>query len=188
MRQMRLDPFKMQFLTSFQSFESRQILNGNRAWSLTNEGQLQDADSLGVRGLRSGFLSDVPHLLTSLTDPATRVESRGRAQLAGRSLQVLDVVAAGGERRRLYVDPVTAQLQAMDQNEEGGRGGGGRLTARRIYRDLRPVDGILLPFEEERQLEGQTVMRLFATRLALNTGISDTEFQRPTGGSSAGGK
>jgi predicted Zn-dependent peptidase len=188
MRQMRLEPFKMQFLTSFQSFESRQILNGNRAWSLTNEGQLQDADSLGVRGLRSGFLSDVPHLLTSLTDPATRVESRGRAQLAGRSLQVLDVVAAGGERRRLYVDPVTAQLQAMDQNEEGGRGGGGRLTARRIYRDLRPVDGILLPFEEERQLEGQTVMRLFATRLALNTGISDTEFQRPTGGSSAGGK
>jgi zinc protease len=187
MRQLRLEPYKMQFLTSFQSFESRQVLNGNRAWSLNNDGQIQDADSLGVRGLRSGFSSDVPHLLTALMDPTTRVESRGTAQFAGRSLQVLDVIAVGGERRRLYVDPLTAQIQAMDQNEAGGPGGG-RLTARRIYRDLRPVDGVLLPFEEERQLEGQTVMRLYATRVALNTGLSETEFQRPASGSGAGGK
>ena len=59
--------------------------------------------------------------------------------------------------------------------------------ARRIYRDLRPVNGVLMPFEEERQLEGRTVMRLKVTKTELNSDISDTEFQRPAS-SGAGSK
>jgi hypothetical protein len=178
MRQVRAEPYRMLFLTTFEQFESRQVLNGNHAWSITNDSQLQDSDSTGVRALRAGFTSDVPHLLLALADSAASLEARGTAQLAGREVEVLDVRAPGSERRRLYLDPATFRLLAMDQNEESGRNG--RMTARRYYRDLRPVKGVLLPWEEERQLEGRTVMKLFASKVDTNIGVSDLEFQRPT--------
>ena len=176
MRQLRKEPDRMVFLTSFESFETRQVLNGNRAWSLAPDGSLQDADSIGLRALKSGFSSDVPHLLLSLADPQAKLASRGAARLDGREVHVLDVTL-GGERRRLYLSPDSARVMGMDQNEESGRGS--RLMARRIYRDLRRVDGVLLPFEEERQIEDRTVLQLKVTRAELNSDIPDTEFQRP---------
>ena len=55
----------------------------------------------------------------------------------------------------------------------------GGLIARRVYRDIRSVDGVLLAFEEERQLEGQTVMQVFVTKLTINTNVPEEEFKRP---------
>jgi hypothetical protein len=102
--------------------------------------------------------------------------SRGPAKLDGKDVRVLDVTSSVGERRRIYVDAKTNLVVGMDQNEDNRPGG---LTARRIYRDLRPVEGLLIPYEEERQLGGETVMRLFATKVAVNIGVLDAEFERP---------
>jgi zinc protease len=176
MRQLRKDPYRMVLLTSFDQFESRQVLNGRDAWSLTTEGHLQLADSVGVRAMRLGFTSDVPHLLLTLADSSSRLVSRGPAKLDGKDVRVLDVTSSVGERRRIYVDAKTNLVVGMDQNEDNRPGG---LTARRIYRDLRPVEGLLIPYEEERQLGGETVMRLFATKVAVNIGVLDAEFERP---------
>jgi zinc protease len=184
MRQLRKEPYRMVFLTSFESFETRQVLDGSRAWSLAPGGQLQDADSAGVRALRTGFTSDVPHLLVSLADPAAKVISRGTARLSDREVRVLEVTL-GSERRRVYLNPDNSQIVGMDQNEESGKGS--RLMARRLYRDLRTVDGVLIPYEEERQLEGRTVMKLTVTKAEVNGEIADTEFQRPASSTTAPG-
>jgi predicted Zn-dependent peptidase len=184
MRQLRKEPYRMVFATSFESFETRQVLSGTRAWSLAPDGQLQDADSVGVKALRTGFTSDVPHLLVSLADPSAKVVSRGTARLGDREVRVLEVTL-GGDRRRLYLNPDNAQLLGMDQNEESS--GSSRLMARRLYGDLRTVNGVLIPYEEERQLEGRTVMKLTVTKAELNGEIADTEFQRPTGAPAAPG-
>ncbi|MEO5880207.1 MAG: hypothetical protein ABIR22_08585, partial [Candidatus Eisenbacteria bacterium] len=177
LRQVRKEPMKMVYLTSFESFESRQVLNGDRAWSVTPTGELQNADSIGVRALQSGFSSDVPHLLLAAADPTTQVADRGTVRIGKQDLWAVEIAPLRGQRRRLYLDPATAQLVAMDQREEGARGAG--MPARRLYRDMRQVEGILLPFEEERQLEGQTVMNVYLTRLQVNTDVSENEFLPP---------
>jgi len=185
LRQVRKEPMRMVYLTSFESFESRQVLNGDRAWSVTPTGELQDADSIGVAALQSGFTSDVPHLLLTAADPNTQLAARGTARIGDRDLWVVEMNPARGQRRRLYLDPATAQVVAMDQVEEGARGS---AAARRLYRDMRTVEGLLMPFEEERQLEGQTVMHVFVTRLNVNSGVLDEEFMKPAGSPTAPGQ
>ena len=66
----------------------------------------------------------------------------------------------------------------MGHAYRGLRGSG--MPARRLYRDMRKVEGILLPFEEERQIEGQTVMNVYVTRLQVNIDVSENEFVAPT--------
>lgn len=177
LKQVKKEPLKMVYLTSFESFESRQVLNGDHAWSMSPAGRLQDSDSIGVRALQSGFSSDLPHLLIAASDPKSEVVDRGLQKVGTQDLQAVDVTARGGQRRRLYFDPATSRLVGMDQNEESARTA--RLIARRLYRDMRSVDGVLLPFEEERQLEGQTVMQVFVTKLTINTNVPEEEFKRP---------
>jgi len=177
LRQLRKEPFKMVYLTSFETFESRQVLNGDHAWSMTPDGHLQESDSLGVRALQSGFNSDLPHLLIAASDPTASVVDRGTQKVGTQDLWAIDVTPRGGLRRRLYLDPATSRLVGMDQNEESPRSS--HMTARRLYRDLRMIDGVLIPFEEERQLEGQTVMQVYVTHLTINTNLSDDEFTRP---------
>ncbi len=177
LRLLRKEPLKMVYLTSFETFESRQVLNGSRAWSMTADGKLQDSDSIGVRALQSGFSSDLPHLLLAASDPGAAVVDRGMQKIGTQELQAVDVTPPGGQRRRLYFEPATSHLVAMDQNEQSATNA--HMTARRLYRDLRNVDGVLIPFEEERQLEGQTVMQINVTRVTLNNNLSDDEFTRP---------
>jgi zinc protease len=177
LRQIRKEPMKMVYLTQFESFESRQVLNGDRAWSVTPTGELQAADSVGTLALQSGFSSDVPHLLLAAADPTTQVADRGTMRIGKQDLWAVEITPVRGQRRRLYLDPATAHLTAMEQHEAGARATG--VPARRLYRDMRKVDGILMPFEEERQLEGQTVMNVYVTKLQVNADVSEDEFTPP---------
>lgn len=175
---MRKEPMRMVTLTSFESVESRQVLNIDQAWSQTEGGDLREGDSSAVRAMQSGFSSDVPHLLLAAADSTTEVAARGTTRVGDKDLWAVDVQPARGSRRRLYLDPTTHLLSAMDQSEAGARG---RVAAaRRLYRDLRPVDGLVMPFEEEGLLEGKTVMRVTVNRMRFNSGVSETEFRKPT--------
>ena len=50
---------------------------------------------------------------------------------------------------------------------------------RRIYRDLRKVDGVWIPFSEERLVDGQPTMTFTWNRVAFNTGVKEALFRRP---------
>jgi len=47
------------------------------------------------------------------------------------------------------------------------------------YRDYRAVNGIRLPFTEERWVGGERVMQLSITRYEVNAGVPETMFRRP---------
>ncbi|HET7225425.1 MAG TPA: hypothetical protein VFK69_06880, partial [Candidatus Eisenbacteria bacterium] len=178
--QVRKEPWKMVMTTGFMGFETQQILDGRRGWS-RYEGDsvsVADADSTTIQAMRSGFGSDLWHLLLALEQPGARVAARsGAATIDGRPADALDALTADGEPRRLYFDRVTHRLVAMDQNED--RPGSGRFLARRVYRDYHVVDGMQWPFYEQRLLGGQRVMELTLSRLAFNTGVEDAAFRKP---------
>jgi zinc protease len=173
-RQVRKEPMRFLFSTAFPFLKSVQVLDGDHAWSQAGElgGRIDDLDSLAAVGLRSGFRSDLQHVLLTAADPATRVAWRGHERTDERDADVLEVVAADGERRVLFLDVASHRLLAMEQSEGGN-------SARRFYRDFRQVNGIWWPFAEERLLNGRRAMSLTLQRVAFNTGVKDAIFRRP---------
>ena len=188
-RQIREEPFKMVYSTRFANVSTVQTLNGDRAWATPGpgnaggRGEAQDLDSLSVAAMRSGFESDLPHLLLAAAAAGSRVAARGRQQVDGLEADAVEVARGGSEPRMLYFDVSTHRLIAMDQwgvePIEAPAGGGARFTARRIYRDYRPVQGIPWPYGEERLLAGQTQMKLTTKRVVLNAGVDETMFEKP---------
>jgi hypothetical protein len=172
--QLRKEPDRFLFSMTISVLRSVQVLRGDRGWSQAGDDStaIEDLDSLGVVGLRNGFRSDLRHLLVSAADPASRVAWRGRERRDDREADVLEVLSADGDRRLLFLDAATHHLVAMEQSDGGH-------TVRRLYRDLRSVNGVLWPFNEERQLDGQRTMTLALSRVAFNTGIEDRRFRKP---------
>jgi zinc protease len=174
-RQVRKDPWRMVYVTRFESFSTEQTLSGNDAWSVAS-GVVQMMDSVGVAGLRAGFASDPIHLLVWAADPAAQVASRGRETIASRPVDVVEVRYPDGAVRRLGFDAESHRLAAMDQSEPGS---GASLGARRLYGDYRLVQGVWWPHREERFLNGERVMLLTVNQALFDTGVDDASFEKP---------
>lgn len=175
-RQVRKEPFKMEFGTVFLAFASRQVLDGDRAWAEAETETLQvtEQDSAGVASLRSGFGSDLPHLLLDAARPGLQVAYRGREGVAGHQADVIEWTLDRGVRRRFYLDLADHRVLAMEQTESPD------FMTRRIYGDYRPVQGIIYPFLEERFLNGERAMKLMLHTVAINAGVNDSAFKPRT--------
>jgi len=177
LRQMRKDPWRMVQSSVFEGGEVSQVLNGTQAWSKApGDSLLRDSDSSGVAGLRSGFDTDLPHLLLSAADTSSRVAARGRETIGTQECDRVDVLVKDGQVRRLYLASDTHRLTAIDMPEPGFEFIG---PSRRLYHDFRDVNGIAWPWAEERLLAGQNYMTLKLDAVRLNTGVSDDEFTKP---------
>lgn len=172
--QVRKDPDRFRFETTFTVLKSLQVLDGSKGWARPGDppAPVEDLDSVSVAGLRSGFRSDPLHLMLSAAASGTRVAWRGQERRDDRDVDVVELVAADGERRLLFLDVTSHRLVAMEQSDVG-------RSVRRIYRDLRDVKGVLWPFYEERLLDGHRAVTVTLSRVALNTGVSDAQFAKP---------
>lgn len=177
LRQLRKEPFKFrEELDSF-VFRNEQVLDGAHGWLYdSREARIVPADSLQMATLRATFMSDVPHLLRQATDGDARPIFRGVEDIGGRSLDVVEVRVSGEEKQLwLLFDQTTHHLVASDV-----RGGvPPQVLARRIFSDLRPVGGVLLPFAEERYVQNTLVMRIQVLEQAVNIGLIDAAFRMP---------
>jgi hypothetical protein len=177
--QTRREPDQMLYDLRFEDSGSREVLNGNRGWRapIDTLQNARDADSASVAALKQGFHADVLHLLLEAAEPTTRLAFRGNEQVHGGTFEKVELWSSGGRRRTLYFDPGTRLLAGVQMNEPGDRDGG--LDSHRWYGDYRAVNGIRLPFTEDRLLGGQRVMQLKVTRYELNSGVPESLFQRP---------
>ena len=173
--QLRKEPDRLVSITRFRDIESRQVLNGNSAWSMTGQAVV-DADSQQTAGLRVSFQSDLPHLLLPLRASGTQVVARGTDRIDQRDVDALDVRMSDGQRRRYYFELPSHRLSAIDYFE--GPGASGRRS-RRLYGGYQTVDRVVWPFREERLLDGQRSMRIEITSVKTNTGVADREFEKP---------
>lgn len=172
--QLRKEPMRFAFTTTFENVRSMQVLDGDHAWATVEAtpAQYDDLDSLARAGLRAGFRSDLQHLLVAAADTTARVAWRGQERVAEQDADVVEVVARDGDRRILFLDPASHRVVAMEQNEAGH-------SARRHYYDFRDVNGVLWPFGEDRLLDGQRMVALTLRNVAFNIGLKDDQFRKP---------
>ncbi len=176
--QIRKDPLRMLVVTTFLSLETRQGLDVDRSWTTASgTAGIQDGDSLQLAGLRGEFRSDLPHVLLGAIEPGVRATYRGPDRIDGREVDGIDLVDGRGARSRILLDSKTHMLVALERYESVVPGS--FFTARRIYRDYRPVQKLQWPFEEERSIEGRSAMRVNISEVRLNLGIGERIFARP---------
>ena len=176
LQQLRKEPGRLVSITRYKEFQSRQVLNGNRGWTLTGD-QVMTADSLQTLSLRISFESDLPHLLLATDTPEVRLISVGPDRIEEREVDGVEVQIPGRERRRYYFEKSSHLLAAIDFFLRADDGEEHR--SRRIYGDYHDVGHLRWPFREERQLDGRMSMRIEITSVRLNTGIADREFDPP---------
>lgn len=179
LRQLRKHPDKLALMTSVRGVDTRQVLNGGRAWTVLAESDtVRAADSLDVAALRIAYRTDLPFVLLAASDKSARVAARGRERVAGRDVDRIEVVNGLDPWRMLYVDLATRRLVAFDQRERGPRG---YYLARRVYGDYRALDGIQWPYREERFVSNHPLMTLEITGVELNPELNETFFSPPKG-------
>ena len=177
--QIRKEPGRMVVDSKYQGVGLREVWVGERGWSSSIDTltTARDADTTTVTRMRNDFREDVIHLLLDAADPRTRVASRGTTLLNGQSLERVEIWTAFGAHRTLFIDTGTHRLSGIELHPSGDRAG--TEPIRRWYRDYRAMDGVRLPFDEERWLGERRMMRLKITRYALNPGVADELFVHP---------
>jgi zinc protease len=173
----RIDPARLSYSTKLMSFEVRQVLDGAKAWTLAqaDSASLSDADSTGVSGLQAMLNGDLVHMLRAASNPASLAAQRGRETIAGKACELVDFTGLGGERFRLAIDGVTRRVIAVDAQ----LGADIRWHDRRLFSDFRTVAGLLLPWYEERFVDGERVTYFRNRGMTVNPVLDERLFRKP---------
>ncbi|MCC6349356.1 MAG: insulinase family protein [Candidatus Eisenbacteria bacterium] len=174
----RVDPMQLSQSTRMLTFEIRQTLNGNEAWTLGvgDTASLKLADSLEVRSLQSTFQGDLVHLLRAAADEGSGAALRGAETIGGSACDLVDFTAPGGQRLRLAIDRATKRVVAAD----AGLGSDLRWHERRLFSEWKTVLGLVLPAFEERLLDGERVTYYRTRLITLNGDHDPSLFRKPT--------
>ena len=174
----RVDPLQMSQSTRMLTFEVRQTLDGDQAWTLAlgDTASLRAADSLEVRSLQATFHSDLVHLLRAAAAEGSGAALRGSETIGGVECDLLDFTAFGGQRLRLAIDRSTKRVVAAD----AGLGSDVRWHERRLFSEWKTVLGLVLPAFEERLLDGERVTFYRTKLITVNATLDPNLFRKPT--------
>ncbi len=172
----RIEPERLSYATKMLKLETRQVLDGGHGWAFVRADSLEihDLDSTQVGSLRTTFHSDLVHELRIATAAGAGAVRRGTETIGGRRCDLVDFDSPLGGRQRFAIDALTHRIVAID----GGLGAGGVWHDRRKLADFKPVHGLLLPFSEERFIDGQRVQQQVASLVGVNEPTDSTLFER----------
>jgi zinc protease len=183
-QQVRREPMRLRYSTRKGDVENGQVLDGDRGWLFAQFGdslRVTDADPAGIAAMQAAFRADVVHTLLAATDSSGTLAWRGTGKVDGRDADRVEVTMRVGpgrppERHVLYLDAKDHRLIA----EENVPAPGDRVpVVRKVYRDFRPVNGVVWPFYEERLIAGTRTMTLAAEEVRIDSGVLEGLFRRP---------
>ncbi len=174
----RVHPSRLVFSNKIFDFESRQVLDGTKGWMLAqaDTATLSEADSAGVASMQNIFDGDLVNVLRSALAPGTRVAARGKERVNGRECDLIDFVTARGVPVRLALDSSTRRVTAID----GALGADLVWHERRVLMDIRPVGSLMLPFTEQRFVDGTLLTTFHVRKASIDAPIDESIFRKPT--------
>jgi zinc protease len=154
-----------------------QVLDGEKGWS-SSGGQVQDLGGEQLQAMRTGLRTQVLPFLARLAAGGAQVGWVAEEKVGAETVDVLQVVD-GDMQTRASFGRASGLLLRLEQ-EESSMFGGGKVPMARLYTDYRLVDGIQVPFRTERTAHGERLIEDKVSTLAINRGVSDSSFQRPS--------
>ncbi len=173
---LRVDPDSFATANKVFKLESRQVMVGRRGWSmiLTDSVVTAPLDSAGLMALRVIFHSDLVHELRAASAPGASPALRGTETIDGHPCDLVDFTGPF-TRERIAIDSSTHRVVAID----GLLGAGPTWHERRLLTDFRPVNGLLLPFSEDRAVDGQRNSHVITRSASVNPHVDMHLFSPP---------
>ncbi len=175
--QVRVEPYRMSYLTRILEFQTRQVLDGERAWATTTDTppKVTDADSVGVAGLRTVFESDFLHTLRFALADSASPTWRGSETTGATTVDHVEFTLPSGHRARLVIDARTHRVTALETAVSPD----GVWHERRAFSDFRQAGKLWLPWREERSVEGELVNAFRLRSLLVDPPIDPKLFRKP---------
>ncbi|MEO5989758.1 MAG: pitrilysin family protein [Candidatus Eisenbacteria bacterium] len=173
----RVHPSRLAFNNKILEFESRQVLDGRKGWMLAqaDTATLSEADSAGVESMQNIFESDLVNTLRGALAPGSRVAARGKDKVNGHDCDLVDFVTARGVHTRMALEQGTRRVAAID----GALGADLIWHERRVFTDVRPVGGLMLPFTEQRFVDGTLLTTMNVRKVRVDGPIDESIFRMP---------
>lgn len=161
------------------SNESNSVItgyDGSQGWLRTKTNgkvSIQSLDAEALRSMREQTRFDSP-LFRHQEKREDTIKLIERTTLDERSVLVLEVLAAGSEVSRYYLDLMTAHIVRVDHLDAEGE-----LSIQTLYRDYREVEGFPFAFEIETRVGGETRSLAQVKRIDVNPGLLSFYFSMP---------
>jgi len=178
MRFLRVDPERLVYTTRFLDFEHRQVLDGDRGWTLSMAGDsanLVPADTTSLSALRAILASDIVHVLREASAPTADAAARGTGALDGASVERVEFRSPHTGRTRLSIDAQSGRVVAVETLPTPQ----GSWRDRRRWSEFEKVDGVWWPKREVREVDGEQVSAWQLRALEFNGAVDSTLFRRP---------
>jgi hypothetical protein len=139
------------------------------------------------------FAFPIGHVINALKSPSTEITNLGVENYAESTRQVyrirvrkelvpgegLDNLDTKLTIRDLLIDTGTFEIVGVEDNFRVSQGKESDHGLREIeFSDYRNVQGVMLPFSISTKLASQKTMEIHLDSITLNTGVSDSDFER----------
>lgn len=169
-------PDKLRVETTFQGRTTVQAFDGKKAWwivpFLAPEAREMPAD----QGLPFRQQADFENPLVVWKEKGYRLELLGREEADGAAAFKLRLNAPGGREILYFLDAASGLERKSAMQLAAGEG---QVAVEVLYRDYRPVDGLLMPFAIENRTNGQTQMTMTIESIAIDPDMPDDLFAMP---------
>ena len=180
-------PFKMEmqrprlsrFEIEFQGSTAVQVYDGTNGWKLRPFLGRQEVEAFTPDEMKAASQQqDLDGPLIDYAAKGTKVALAGTERVDGHDTYKLALTLKGGEVRNLWID---AKSFLEVQMEGAPRRMDGKLrTVLTLFRDYKPVDGLIIPHSIETRVEGMREgHRILVAQVALNPALDGSHFAKP---------
>jgi hypothetical protein len=152
-----------------------QSVCGENAWMDAMQGP-QPLPAEARKEMEADRARDLVHLLRGYQD--MKAQALPAAKLDGQAVEAVYVHHDGVENWKIYFDPGTHRIVAMDYKSRSPMSGA-PVMARETMADYREVDGLQWPHERGLLHDGEPLATMTTTSVVINGGVDDTIFEMP---------
>jgi len=172
-------PAKIRLEVAVKGDTAVQVYDGTTGWKLRPFLGRREVEPYTPEELKvAAGQQELDGPLMNYRSKGIKVESDGTETVDKRDCYRLKVTLRNGEQRRVWIDSKTF-LEARTEDQPRHFNGKDRMTYT-VFRDYRPVQGLMVAHQLETQVEGvPQTNKIYIEQVALNPALDSTQFSKP---------
>jgi len=150
--------------------------DGVTAWQFFSSQKKNPSPSPSDLALELKEEADIDGPLVNYKEKGSTIELAGTEKLNGRDVYNLKITLKEGQVRNIYLDARTfLEVKETGSFKEGGK----KVDFVTLFRNYRPVQGVLFPFVTEQKLGDEETQNAYLKKIQINLPIADSVFTMP---------
>ena len=168
-------PMKMRVDVSLQGMSFSQVYNDGTGWMINPmSGQVENMPDEQASQMERQ--ADIDGFLYNYKDKGYQIAFEGKDELDGTKVFKLKVTPETGEPFFAYLDKKSKYLiKVTGQTNMQGQ----MLDSETHFKNFKTIDGIVFPYDTEVVVNGEPMMTMMLSEVALNKEVAEDAFDKP---------